>query len=165
MFAKTLTLVLALACAPLAMAAKDKKEAIAIEPQQFADTRGDIEDAIRKTDRYSELTLTQREKLQEALDRMEAILAGVESVDALEEAQKTQLFNDQELVNSMLTEAAEDSRLICKREKRVGSHRYTNSCITVAERRRLRDSAIQDARLQRGPRGGSGIGGLSTGDN
>lgn len=165
MLTRTLALVMALACAPLAMAAKEKQEAIALEPQQFSDSRSDIEEAIRKTDRYSELTLTQREKLQEALDRMEATLAGVDSVEALEEAQKTQLFNDQELVNTMLTEAAEDSRLICKREKRVGSHRYTNSCMTVAERRRLRDSAIQDARVQRGARGGDGLSGMSTGGN
>jgi hypothetical protein len=127
------------------------KEALRIEPNEFAATRADIEAAIRKTDRYSELTRTQHEEMTAALDRMERVLSGVKSVDSLDQDTRTQLFNDQELINNLLTKVAEDSRLICRREKRVGSHRSTNTCITVGERRRQREAVQRDASyLQRG---------------
>ena len=51
-----------------------------------------------------------------------------------------------------------NSRMICKREKKVGSHRVTNICITAGERRRQRDR-IHEAndRFHRGQRGGDSL--------
>ena len=54
----------------------------------------------------------------------------------LPERTRLEVFNEQELVNTLLTEAREDSRQVCTREKKVGSHRTTTMCKTVAERRR-----------------------------
>ena len=143
-------LLLALAASPLALG-KNAPQAIELTPSQFAESRADIEREIGKTKRYSELTRSQREEVSRALDRMESALAKAKSVEDLDAATKTQLFNDQELVNNVLTKAFDDSRLICKREKRVGSHRISNTCITVGERRRQRDALERDAAfLQRG---------------
>ena len=139
--------------------APSRNDAIRIAPNEFAQSRADLEAVIRKTDRYSELTPRQREDLDAALDRMEHTLSTVTVIADLKEEDKTRLYNDQELVNNVLTQAAEDSRMVCKREKKVGSHRYTNVCHTVAERRRMRES-MQRERLTRGQRGGDGLTGM-----
>ena len=134
----SVSLSLLLLLAPLAAGAKDTaKESIKADPSLFPAQRAEIEKSI-KTDKYSELTLTQREKVAAALDRMEAILASADSIAALEEEKKIELFNDQELINNLLTKAREDSRLVCARRVKTGSHRPTTECRTVGERRRDR---------------------------
>ena len=70
---------------------------------------------------------------------MGAALAEKGSVESMPEEMKLRLFNDQELVNAILTKGREDSRLLCTRETPVGSHRPTTHCQTVAERRRIQD--------------------------
>ena len=119
------------------------KEMIRADPSDFPALRKEIEKDI-KSDGYSELTRTQREEVVAALDRMEETLAGVESVQSLSDSKKTQLFNDQELVNTVLTRAEADSRTICRKEQRTGSHRLNQNCRTVGEIRRTRE----DAKLQ-----------------
>jgi hypothetical protein len=49
------------------------------------------------------------------------------------------VFNDQALINAILTQAGEDSRLVCTRERPVGSRRPITHCVTVAEKRRHRE--------------------------
>lgn len=94
-------------------------------------------------DDYAEISREDRSKVDSALQRMEALLAGDAGIAKLNEADKVQLFNDQELVNAVLTKARDDSRLVCRREKTVGSHRATSQCLTVAERRRLREQSFE----------------------
>jgi hypothetical protein len=50
------------------------------------------------------------------------------------------VFNDQEVVNTLLTQARADSRLVCDRSRPTGSHRRQTKCQTVAERRRRMES-------------------------
>ena len=126
-------------------AAKEVKTTIKPDPASFGAQRAEIENSFR-TDAYSELTRTQREQVTEALDRIEALLRGVRAVSELEEKQRIQLFNDQDYVNTTLTKARADSRTICRRETRVGSHRPTTRCNTVAEIRRERESSQSDLR-------------------
>src|SRR3546814_17151074 len=59
----------------------------------------------------------------------------------LNEMQKRRVFNDQELINNILTSADEDSRLVCRREKKTGTHMASNQCMTVAARQRAADHA------------------------
>ena len=59
------------------------------------------------------------------------------------------LLNDQALVNTVLTQAADDSRLICSREQKVGTRFKTTVCETVAQRRE-RNEAAQRALDNRG---------------
>ncbi len=101
---------------------------------------------------YSELDQKQREEVTAALDRIDAALQSHGNAAALPEETKLRVFNDQELVNAILTKGREDSRLLCTRETPVGSHRPVNSCKTVAERRRERDRSQDTMRvLQRAP--------------
>ncbi|CAN7217508.1 hypothetical protein LJR168_000753 [Pseudoxanthomonas sp. LjRoot168] len=89
---------------------------------------------------YSEISQKERSDVKDALNRISGALEATSGVQGLSEEQKARVFNDQELVNSILTRAGEDSRLVCTREKVVGSHRPTTQCQTVAERRRIREN-------------------------
>ena len=46
-----------------------------------------------------------------------------------------QLYNYQELVNTVLTMAENDSRTVCRRRSRLGTNFKTTTCETVADRR------------------------------
>ena len=106
-------------------------------------------------DKYQEITQDDRHKVMEALGRIDSHLSqqGVTQIDRLPQEVAVAVFNDQNLINSILTQAAADSRLICRREKTIGSNFPQNNCLTVAERRRQKDQAQDDVvRLQRTPR-------------
>ena len=115
-------------------------EVAKVDPDSFREHRARIEAAL-KTDAYSELTRTQRLEVLAALDRMERVLSEVTSVQELSDARKAQLFNDQEMVRTVLTKAADDSRMLCRTEQRTGSHRLHSHCSTVGERRRERENS------------------------
>ena len=63
------------------------------------------------------------------------------SVDRLDPDEKVAFFNHQEAVRNILSGAEADSRVVCKRERRVGSQMVQSSCRTVAEARRQREES------------------------
>lgn len=92
--------------------------------------------------KYGEISPADSAKVKEALSRMSSQLGRANgSVDGLSADQRVAVLNDQELINAILTHAGEESRLICKRERPVGTRRPTTHCITVAERRRHQEEA------------------------
>lgn len=118
----------------------------------FAEQRQAIEKKLADGKTYSELDGKERSLVKEALGRISEALESGGGIVALTETQKAAVFNDQEMINNILTKAGEDSRLICDRVAPVGSHRKVTTCLTVAERRRMRESS-QDSmrRVQSGP--------------
>ncbi len=114
--------------------------------EQHERIRADLADG--KT--YSEIAPEKRTEVQRTLGRIQTTLGEAGSVSELSAQQRADLMNDQELVNTILTLAREDSRLVCSRDKLVGSHRSTTQCATVAQRRNLREQSQND--LQRGQR-------------
>jgi hypothetical protein len=98
---------------------------------------------------YVEIATADRAKVKESLARFAAIIN--ESGWSLNPEQKTQLVNEQNEINQILSQAAADSRLVCRREAQIGSLRTTTQCKTVAERRR----DAQDAQevMRRNPSG------------
>lgn len=134
-----------LALAPLAANANIASDG-AFSPEKGLDLSGSFEaqrDAIIKAlgdgKTYAEISPDDRQRVTSSLNRITGLLDGAQSVDQLTEATRVEVFNEQEQVNTVLTQAREDSRLVCTREKKVGSHRTTNNCMTVAERRRARE--------------------------
>lgn len=107
----------------------------------FEEQKKSIEADLADGETYSELSRNDRDRVRTALQRISSALASTGGVDALTDGKKAEVFNDQELVNNLLTEAGEDSRLVCTREKKVGSHRTTTRCETVAQRRRAADES------------------------
>lgn len=140
-----------------AVSAAEKHRDVDFSPARFSEQRGDLIEKLR-SDLYREISDESKQQVLEALERMQQRLGGVQSIDQLNEVDKVAVFNDQELVNTLLTSAAADSRLICRREKTLGSNMRSNSCLTVAERRRRQEDSQESVRrMQRGaplPQGG-----------
>ncbi|GAB3342367.1 hypothetical protein GCM10027359_22390 [Marilutibacter aestuarii] len=95
---------------------------------------------------YAELSASARAEVVAALDAMQGLLAESGTIEAMPPAQRVELFNAQEKVNTLLTQAAEDSRRVCKRERRVGSNFVVSTCQTVAERRRQQEAGADALR-------------------
>lgn len=120
-------------------------QAVDVNGASFEVQRGAVLAALDDGKTYAEITPDNRRRVLASLDRISGLL-GDRSASELTQAVRLEVFNEQELVNTLLTGAREDSRLVCVREKRTGSNRPTNNCKTVAERRRDREQT-QDAMM------------------
>ncbi|NLG58656.1 MAG: hypothetical protein GX538_00635 [Gammaproteobacteria bacterium] len=150
MSARLFALVLSgtLALAPASSIASDDIDLdLASRPlsEQAAKIRSDLAD--RET--YVEIGAADRTAVLNLLEQMELELGATGSVEALTDAQKVELFNAQERINTILTGAREDSRQVCERRQVTGSHRKQVTCTTVAERRRQRESSQQELEHRR----------------
>lgn len=114
----------------------------------FEVQRAAIVTALNDGTTYSEMSGEDRRRVQATLDRIAAILRD-RPVTALTELDRVELFNQQEVVNALLAGAREDSRMVCTRERKVGTHRATSVCMTVAERRRAREYVQQEVEARR----------------
>jgi len=118
--------------------------------QSFEEQRRTIEAELANGETYSEIPRKDRETVNEALQRISSALADRGGVAGLSDTEKAAVFNDQELINNILTRAHADSRLVCVREKKVGSHRTTTQCATVADRRRASEESQKALRDNQG---------------
>lgn len=137
---RILAFALAFGISSQVFAAPGKAE-LDVEGTPFAQQRAKIQAQLVDNKTYSEISVEDRSAVVAALDRIQANLAGVESAKALPPDKQVSVFNDQELVNGLLTRARADSRVICKREKATGSNMYSSNCATVAERRRYQEAS------------------------
>jgi len=126
--------------------AGDAEQQLALAEGGFAEQRAQIEADLADGKTYAEIDAGDRSEVRASLERIGQQLDGVASIDDLTEEQKTRVFNDQEVINTILTQAAADSRLICERVTRTGSNRRTTTCLTVAERERRRTQSQDDLR-------------------
>jgi hypothetical protein len=129
------------ASAMMASAATGKSADVVNVTGSFAEQRHAIEKKLADGKTYSEISANDRSLVKDALGRISTTLEASGGIEALSETQKTAVFNDQEVINNILTKAGEDSRLVCERVEKLGSHRKTTVCLTVAERRRVRESS------------------------
>ncbi|WP_313245179.1 hypothetical protein [Stenotrophomonas rhizophila] len=137
--------------AGVAQAAKKNDVFVAGKPLAEQLQRIEVEMGDGKT--YSELKLEDRSRVREALGRMRITLERFPDESRIPDVAKTDLFNDQQVVNTVLTQAREDSRLICRREKATGSNFAVTQCLTLAERERNKNDAQQ--RMNRAQRVGN----------
>ena len=112
---------------------------LALADGGFSEQRAQIETDLADGKTYSELSHGDRATVRESLQRISFELDGIASLDDLNEAAKARVFNDQEQINTILTQAAADSRVVCTREAKTGSNRKVTTCQTVAERNRRRE--------------------------
>lgn len=115
------------------------------EGKPYAEQRQRIMSDLQGGEVYSEISAENRGRVVDALGRIDRLL-GDDGHTNLPDKDKIAVFNDQDLVNTLLTQAREDSRLICRRERPVGSNRPQNICITVAARREARDNGADALR-------------------
>ena len=116
------------------------------EGKPYAEQRQRIMSDLQEGEVYSEISLENRSRVLASLGRIDALLGEDGQVQRLSELERVAMFNDQEEINALLTEAREDSRLICRRERPIGSHRPQNICITAAMRRQAQENAREELR-------------------
>ncbi len=102
----------------------------------FAEQKAAIEKDIRTGVLYREIQGKDLKVVRDSLGEMSTLLDGVEDVQQLGEDEKVALINHQELVNTILTMAEKDSRMVCKRRGSTGSNFKTTTCETVRARRK-----------------------------
>jgi hypothetical protein len=127
----------------LAHPAQAKREEVVVQIEQggpVAEQLQRVELAL-KGESYSEISQEDRDRAQAALARIRSRMEGLERVDQLHPDARTAIYNDQELVNTILTRAHADSRMVCRRERTTGSNRPQQVCMTVAQQRQISENA------------------------
>jgi hypothetical protein len=125
---------LLLAAPLLALGAAPVKDA-----ESFRALKQVIEAGLLDTGVYGKIRRNDRDEVNAALERMETLFEKASSTAQMDKADKVALYNDQELVNNILTDAKEGYRDICRFERTTGSHRMGTKCQTVREIRELRE--------------------------
>lgn len=142
---KGLVLLAALLIAGPAMAAKGSTVDVT-GPVTFSEQRNQVMLDLADGETYAEISPEDRAKVVSSLDRMERLLDAGETpqaIQAMHPNDRVDLINEQEVINTILTRAQADSRMVCRREIPVGTRMPTNVCRTVAESRRLRENSRQ----------------------
>ena len=82
---------------------------------------------------YSRFDEGQISRMKQAQDNVFRMLAGVNSLDDLNETQKIEVSNSLDQIKAILL-ANEGNRLICYRERKTGTNLLTKRCETYADR-------------------------------
>lgn len=98
--------------------------------------------AAKKGD-YAHLSDDEKQTILRKQRMVYSLIEGRTTFDGMREDEKVRLVNAVEEVRALVAKA-EDSRMVCERVKVIGSNRPQNKCMTVAERRRLRERAQQE---------------------
>lgn len=98
--------------------------------------------------RYEDMDPATMQELRGHQDLVLGLLEGQERSTDLPEDSQMELFNSLEAISGILNKA-EDERMICRRERTVGSRMATRVCRTVAQRRAEQQDA-RDAMIDRG---------------
>ncbi|MGY0800043.1 hypothetical protein ACW7G0_13445 [Lysobacter sp. A286] len=114
------------------------------EPLSFSDIREQQIEIRANVDAnrppYDDMSQRERERLVRRQGDLLHLIEGKASLLDLDEKGRTEAINSLEWIRAEIHNAEED-RLVCKRETRVGTHLKERVCRTVAERRKdLEDS-------------------------
>jgi hypothetical protein len=117
-----------------AVAAADKPSPTvnADTKESFATVSGWVQKEMHIGGRYEHVTDSERSTVEGKLASMSALLDKKGSVAQMNDAEKTQMFNDQEQVNAILAHRDGD-RLVCQTVAPVGSHIPVKSCKTARQ--------------------------------
>ncbi len=110
-------------------------------PAQIRTAQGELRQAIeRKSSNYSHFTDDERKAIFARQDAVLALIDGKQEIAELGPDGKIALANALDAVKAAVA-GAEDNRMICERIKPLGSNRPQNKCISVGQRRRMREEA------------------------
>ncbi len=129
---------LALALATPAHAAGPAAKATVLDVDTFLAYQRTVRDEVTGGRRFRHLDNETKRKLFRAQDELFGLLDGKESIDDLSEGDKVSVYNAQHVVAAVLADAELD-REVCKRERALGSHRVTTTCMTIRERNEMRE--------------------------
>lgn len=135
-YAGLLAVILALA-SPLACA----DEAAAPQLDAIRAQQAELRDAaIAGRGSFEHMPSSTRTEMFSRQDELLAMIEGKDSVEQLTPGQRTELFNALEWIEAAINQA-EDSRMVCRRERVTGSNRKVRICKTVGQMRREREAA------------------------
>lgn len=88
---------------------------------------------------WDNISAEKKTQLTTARDRVVALLDGKKKASDLQETERVELAQVLDNINTLAKEA-DDERMVCTRERAVGSNFPIETCMTVAERRRQREA-------------------------
>lgn len=133
-------LLFALCSAPLFAAELRAPEPMNIDTvRDFRMYQAAITDQLKNSDTYAEITPENHSRALTLMSEIATIIDLSGSIEAMPPLLRVDLFNRQEELNQILANAADDSRVICRRERPTGSKLPVNNCMTLAERRKTRE--------------------------
>ena len=117
----------------------------ATTPEAFAEQATAVRAAMRGNGRYSVISNSDRNAVEANLDKIASLLEQRGSVANLTDREQVVVNNAQEEANALLTENDGD-RLVCRYEKKTGTHFREKVCNTVSELARMRDDNQREFR-------------------
>jgi len=99
---------------------------------KFESVSSNVRKELEEGGRYEYVKPEERRQIEQKLTDMAAAFNESGSVQTMKEDTKIKLFNDQEVVNSILTKRDRD-RVICKKNAPIGSHIPVTSCHTYGQ--------------------------------
>ena len=138
-------LILALSMQAAVAADKPAPAVNASDKDSFAAVSAWVRTQMEDGGRYAETKASEQVIVNTRLDEMAAMFAAKGSVDQMSADEKVKLFDWQEQVNSILGKR-DGERLICRRERPIGSNVPVRICETAREieqRRRMDQKEIQ----------------------
>ena len=113
----------------------------------FLEQKAAIEKDIKRGLIYKGIAEKDLQQVAHSLERMSVLIEGITDYSDLQEDDKVDLINNQNLVNTILTMAENDNMIICTRRGTTGSHFKTTTCETRGNRRKRQEAdrmAISD---------------------
>ena len=115
------------------------------KPVVQMDRQAPVADQVRQVEKaldngeYAEISADDRAQVRQSLERITLRMGDRQTAQELPSAVQNEVFNDQERINTILTRAHADSRLVCQHTRSTGSNMPKSRCLTVAERRRIEE--------------------------
>jgi hypothetical protein len=100
--------------------------------EKFEEVATKVREEMKEGGRYEYVKPSERSTIDQKLSEMESLFKQSDTVQGMNEQTKIALFNDQEVVNSILTQRDSD-RVICKKEAPIGSHIPITTCHTYGQ--------------------------------
>jgi len=130
-----------------------EKPVAADTAQKFNDVAAAVRKEMQAGGRYEFIRADEKAKAETDLETMGAMLQKSGSASAMSEADQLKLFNTQEHLNGILSHS-DANRLVCQKDRPVGSNIPVTTCKTFGEIERNRRDAqkyMQDS-MQNGSR-------------
>jgi hypothetical protein len=108
-------------------------------PAQIRDAQTQLRQAIEaKRGNYAHFSDEERREIFARQDDVLAAIEGRQNIQDMNSDERVRLANALSAVDAAVKKA-EDNRMICERIKPIGSNRPQNKCMTVGQRRQLRE--------------------------
>jgi hypothetical protein len=101
-------------------------------PEKFQAVADDVRKEMEAGGRYEYVKPRERAQIEQSLAEMDALFKASGGVQNMKQDDKVRLFNDQEVVNSILTRRDKD-RVICDNAPKLGSHVRSTGCHTYGQ--------------------------------